>query len=281
MEYIHGTLASDMEGPDRGTFGTPEQDKHLLTQMADIMVQMATIKFDRIGGIHYNEKAQEFEIGVDVETGRGPFSTAKEYFDAVCDREFEFQIDRHVLRQPKMTENLKKIDFMLPLLFKELMPTLSDGKLNETSFGLANLDFGVHNILVDENYNVLAVIDLADVISAPLHVVAQVPRMSNLERSTPGDLEIHHFAVERLKKAGPRIDQFIDLVKDAERRICELEGVRSPGVAAAIYSDGAELVRGLFDHRNGSERMNMRWINGFMYMAASRRIKSAGLAVEP
>ncbi|KAI9764063.1 MAG: hypothetical protein M1835_007654 [Candelina submexicana] len=280
MEYIHGTLASDMEGIERGTFGTPEQDTHLLAQMADIMVQMAACRFDKIGGINYDEKTGEFNIGVDVETGRGPFSTPKEYFQAVCDREFEFQVDRHVLRQRKMTKNLSKMDFMLPLLFKELMPAVLDAESDEATFGLANLDFGVHNILIDEQYNILAVIDLADVISAPLHVLAQVPRMSNLERSTPGDLEINPFAVERLKRAGPRIDRFIDMVRDAEGKVFAENGVRAPGLAAVIYSDGAELVRGLFDHRNGSERMNMRWINGFMHMAAKRRIHSNGLSIE-
>lgn len=105
--------------------------------------------------------------------------------------------------------------------------------------------------------------------------------MSNLGRSTPGDLEIHHFAAERLKKAEPRIDRFIGMIKDAECRATEVDGVPPPGLVAKIYSDGAELVRGLFDHRNGIERLNMKWIDGFMHMAASRRIKSAGMAVEP
>ncbi|KAI9717895.1 MAG: hypothetical protein M1812_004422 [Candelaria pacifica] len=37
--------------PGRGTLGTLKQDTYLLTQMADIMLQMAGCRFDKIGGV--------------------------------------------------------------------------------------------------------------------------------------------------------------------------------------------------------------------------------------
>lgn len=45
----------------------------------------------------------------------------------------------------------------------------------EDTFGLANRDLGPNNLLVDEDFNVVALIDLDFVLSAPLHTVASIP----------------------------------------------------------------------------------------------------------
>ena len=45
----------------------------------------------------------------------------------------------------------------------------------EDDFGLANRDLGLHNLLVDDDFNIKALIDLDFVLSAPRHVGANLP----------------------------------------------------------------------------------------------------------
>ena len=62
----------------------------------------------------------------------------------------------------------------LPLLFSACINAIHHDYM-EKDFGLANRDLGLHNLIVDKEFNVVGLIDLDFVISAPLHVVANLP----------------------------------------------------------------------------------------------------------
>ena len=65
LDYIHGTTADNCNLDQ-------DQSSHVLEQLADIIVDLATHKFEKIGALYINESG-DFEIGRDRETGGGPY----------------------------------------------------------------------------------------------------------------------------------------------------------------------------------------------------------------
>lgn len=101
------------------------------------------------------------------ETALGPFEKPKDYYRAVASHR-----DRRCTAYGESRkENFDRED--LPALFSLCMSVIDD--YAEDTFGLANRDLGPNNLLVDEDFNVVALIDLDFGLSAPLHVVASLP----------------------------------------------------------------------------------------------------------
>ncbi|KAK3169300.1 hypothetical protein OEA41_008683 [Lepraria neglecta] len=151
---------------------TPEQDSHFLRQMAQIQVKLANVRMDRIGSIF--QSSDGFEVGPDVETAQGPFKKPKQYYQAVASHRDK----RSTAYGFFETETLNRGD--LPALFSLCTNSVVDDYTEDT-FGLANRDLGPHNLLIDDDFNVKAMIDLDFVLSAPLHVVASLPHRSYTE----------------------------------------------------------------------------------------------------
>ena len=61
---------------------SPEQDTYLLKQMAEIQVELANVRMGEMGSIF--KSSDGYVFGADVETSQGPFTTPKEYYDAVA-----------------------------------------------------------------------------------------------------------------------------------------------------------------------------------------------------
>jgi aminoglycoside/choline kinase family phosphotransferase len=73
---------------------------------------------------------------------------------------------------------------MLPSILGHLMRTHQEEKSGP--FRLTNRDFGAHNILVNDNFDIVGVIDFDGVMAAPLEAVAQYPILSFLDVDPPG-----------------------------------------------------------------------------------------------
>ncbi|KAL2048955.1 hypothetical protein ABVK25_010808 [Lepraria finkii] len=159
---------------------TPEQDSHYLRQMAQIQVKLANVRMDRIGSIF--QSSDGFEVGPDVETAQGPFEKPKQYYQAVASHRDQ----RSTAYGNFEKENLNRGD--LPALFSLCINSVADD-YNEDAFGLANRDLGPHNLLVDDDFNITALIDLDFVLSAPLHVVANLPHRTYTELD-PGSSDL-------------------------------------------------------------------------------------------
>ncbi|KAL2047627.1 hypothetical protein N7G274_000669 [Stereocaulon virgatum] len=145
---------------------TPDQDSHFLRQMARIQVTLANVRMNRIGSIF--ESPDGFEVGPDVETAQGPYENPKQYYQAVASQRDE----RCAVYGHFETDQFNRGD--LPALFSLCLKSVAD-EYTEDRFGLANRDFGPHNLLVDDDFNIVALFDLDFVLSAPLHVVASLP----------------------------------------------------------------------------------------------------------
>uniref|UniRef100_A0A8H7NNU8 Aminoglycoside phosphotransferase domain-containing protein n=1 Tax=Bionectria ochroleuca TaxID=29856 RepID=A0A8H7NNU8_BIOOC len=181
MSYIHGNAASELrlqkDCPPR-LFRTPEQDRTFRRQMADIQIELAAIQFDRIGSLY--EDGDSFTIGPEPETGDGPWDTAADYYRSWMRHLVE------VAERDADPEVKKKPSFNLPQSFLPLMHQYSIGLTSCGPFRLVNRDFGAHNLLVDDNFNIVGLIDLDGVMAAPIDLVAQFPALTGLDRETPG-----------------------------------------------------------------------------------------------
>lgn len=160
IDYIPGKSAQEQLGK-----ATPEQDTYLLKQMAGIQVELANVRMGEIGSIF--ESSDGYIVGPDIKTNQGPFTIPKEYYDAVATQRNR----RCSLQRATESEKLDAGD--LPLLFSAYINAIPYNYI-EKDFGLANKDLGLHNLIVDKEFKVVGIIDLDFIISAPLHVVANL-----------------------------------------------------------------------------------------------------------
>lgn len=161
MEYIYGQPARDELAN-----ATPDQDAYFLKQMAYFQCKLAEIRFKKIGSIV--QITDGFVIGPDVETGAGPFEKETDYYEAVA---------KHRISRAKRLKLLEKgCSFNgadLFFIFLHVLRSNGDTK-SRSDYGLANRDSGPHNYLVDDDFKVVALIDLDFVIAAPLHCVGRL-----------------------------------------------------------------------------------------------------------
>ncbi|CAG9998138.1 unnamed protein product [Clonostachys byssicola] len=259
MSYIHGNAASELrlqkDCPSR-LFGTPEQDKEFRRQMADIQVQLAAIQFDRIGSLY--EDGDGFTIGPEPETGDGPWDTAADYYRSWV---------RHlvdVAERDADPEMKKRPSFNLPQSFLPLMHQYSIDLTSRGPLRLANRDFGAHNVLVDDNFNIIGLIDLDGVMAAPIDLVAHFPTLTGLDREVPGHKETNPAAIERIVATRPLIADYQRLLASSQQQsVSEDEGAAGAVLADRITSDGATIVYGLSRFAGHQGFVNDKWMGVF------------------
>lgn len=250
IDYIHGTTADNCCLDD-------DQSLRVLEQLADIVVDLATHKFDRIGALCINETG-EFEIGRDIETGGGPYHTAQEYYNAVSKHRFQFYANRYFLTN---LDAKRDAGLHLPSLFNQMMDILTDCAGDHGPFSLTNTDIGFHNILLDGALRIVGMIDCDTVKAAPIHVVAQYPDFSDMIIPRPGLVTKKPMAQKVLAEGTIMFGKFLNMIADAERRT----GEENP-LAIAMDSDGARLFEGLQCYMGHQNWVNIEWIESYWYM---------------
>ena len=97
--------------------------------------------------------------------------------------------------------------FAIPILFKHLISVYGQNS-SRGPFSLTNRDFGAHNLLVNDNFEIIGVIDFDGVMAAPIEVVAQYPSLTGLEREPPGHVETRLLAIDRMKRTEPKLKEY-------------------------------------------------------------------------
>lgn len=256
IEYLHGTVAAELQQAKEcgtGMFGSPEQDRRFWTQMAEYHVQLASLTFDKIGSVH--QDGENFTIGPEIETGEGPWDTPQQYYEAVVRHKMQVaSIDA----PPEVQESAS---FSFPSKFMELMELLQTvDTLNTGKFGLANRDFSAHNVLVDDEFNIVGFIDFDGVMAAPAAVVAQLPELMDLSRPVPGYVETRKMALEYMEEAAHLLERYIELVQAAvaQQEVNTGKKVASD-FADLLASDAASVVQGLNEYGQHRDFINDRW----------------------
>ncbi|KAI1299030.1 kinase-like domain-containing protein [Xylaria venustula] len=241
IEYIHGTTASKL-GEIRSTtypvtYGTPEQDRKFRRQMAKIQAEVLMFQFPKIGSLYYDKDKDDFYIGREIETGRGPWTSSADYYRDLADVLMKEDATRYY-RNPE-----KEKYFCAPLLLSHLMSIHT--KVNKGPYNLINRDFGPHNVLVDNEFNIVGVIDFDGVFAAPPEAVAQYPRFFGLDVEAPGIVATKPAVIKRIEYAKPKLAEYRRLLmeyeaalNDGNATISSLLGSRS----AIIHSGFDDLA---------------------------------------
>ena len=250
LDYIHGTAADRCGLSD-------EQSLSVLEQLADVIVELASHKHDRIGALCIDQTG-EFAIGKDLETGEGPYETAQEYYSAVSKHRFQYYANNYFWTN---LDAKRDAGLHLPSLFNQMMDILTDCSTDRGPFCLTNTDIGFHNILLDKNLKIAGMIDCDTVKAAPIHVLAQYPDFCDMIIARPGLATTKPMAKKVLAEGTLLFNKFLDMVANAERRL----GRETP-IANAMTSDGARLFEGLQDYMGLQSWVNVEWIESYWYM---------------
>ncbi|KAF4341380.1 hypothetical protein FBEOM_4729 [Fusarium beomiforme] len=141
-------------------------DREILDVARILRMEVASMKFLRSKS---SITVPEFFIGSELETGKGLWKFAIEYYNDRANHGL------HVFIHHGSPDIHTTSSFAYPILCKHLMSLYSDSSSNKGRFSLANRDFGAHNLLVDDDFQIFGVIDFDGVMAAPVEVVAQYP----------------------------------------------------------------------------------------------------------
>jgi hypothetical protein len=229
MDYIHGTCAGELFDMKKCTapfFGTPEQDRAFRKHLAEIHVSLTAHQFDKIGGLH--EKEGEVVVGPDLVSGKGPWNRTNDFWKDIV----QFAMKAY----GQMEHDFQDMPYLHRI--PELMQVYG---WNEKKCSLANLDFGAHNLLVNENFEIVGLIGLTDVVAAPLEIAAQLPHDTFLERPVPGEDKLDEADAENLLARWGMINEYILMIDEAAKKYPGIENVQLLGPAMA--SESARIVQ--------------------------------------
>ena len=255
MSYVHGSTAAELrnaKGCKWPLMGTAEQNDRFWQRMAEIQVELAACRFSSIGSLH--QDGESFIIGAEVVTGKGPWTSPDAYYQDVAVHAME-----SVKAAPSASDIQERESLNLPRIFPELMKLYS--KPNQTHFHLVNRDFGIHNVLVNDSFEIVGVIDLDGVIAAPIEIVAQFPVLSGLQRPIPGfeKWEKRPAALAWMTKAASSLGRYVERMLHAAHRLAPEVGE----VPGWMLSDAACIVQGMQAYQQHDVQLNENWMGVF------------------
>ena len=270
MEYIHGITAADLQerGPgsrapfgtlEQDYFGTPEQDQTFRRQLAAIQVELSLVQFDLIGSLYQDLETQEFYIGPDCQTNQGPWNSAKQYYHDLAIHAY-----RRAARLAP-TDVQDDLSFGLPFVFEKTIGLYTDPSLDRGPFGLANRDFGVNNVLVDENFTILAIIDLDGLMSAPIEVQAQFPGLAGLDLAPPFHQETLPLAIKRAPVVRQNLLKYQEYLQDREDEIGH-----HVGIGQVILSEASVAFCGLMEYNQLQLHVNQKWMYSLLRLTRNK-----------
>ncbi|SPQ21223.1 9af30532-7a5b-49fa-85a3-9d7538ffefe9 [Thermothielavioides terrestris] len=204
LEYFHGNTAEEVSASYPGDHeGIPAQfQEKFWRQVATIMTQLAAIRLPKIGSI-FRDGANSFVVGPLVETGTGPYDSAAEFY-----------ADYPLALRKSFGEKVVAGDEELVQAFRSVAasfqrPSASDGDGPIEGFGLANYDLNPNNILVDREFNVLAVIDWDTVVAVPDAALYRFPFLMGVGCAVPGVVDTHPAVLKR-QELGLRFAEVVE-----------------------------------------------------------------------
>ncbi|EGC48944.1 conserved hypothetical protein [Histoplasma capsulatum var. duboisii H88] len=168
MDCLRGNVGMDlnMEIPS-------EHKTSVFTRLADIHIEMSTIQLPKIGTIAGINDDGSYRQGPIPGLG-GPFETAAEFFRA-WSAKVEFGLSQDQLKEAagSFADELSASASS----FKQLVNDLAGGLSirNDGPFPLCHGDFGHNNIIFDDKYRLLGVIDWEGAFAGPWEISGEFP----------------------------------------------------------------------------------------------------------
>ena len=260
MDYIHGTVASELRVAKTcapGLFGTPDQDRKFRQQMADIQVELSLFEFNHIGSLYQDDKTSDFFIGPEVETGKGPWVSSADYYNDSADHALQ------VCLTDARLDVRNSPSFVIPIVFKHLISLSCYDTSKGGPFSLTNRDFGAHNLLVNDDFEIVGMIDFDGIIAAPIEVVAQYPALTGLDRPPPGHVETKPLALDRIKRTESQLKEYQSLIEIAEAGKAGGRNAQDR-IADKMLSDAASVYQGLQEYASHQKFVNEDWMEAYL-----------------
>lgn len=164
MECIEGNMLYDLGGPN---VLTEEQQIKLRKSIASIQCKLSNATLDKLGCLILKSNGN-IDIGpLPAHFGfKGPFDSIADYFLSWTMHNTSFK-NLAQLKDPKLIRAAESFPHRLKLATETLMPTR-----NSCNYPIVHPDFLMHNILLDDRYEVVGVIDWEFAHTAPIEVFA-------------------------------------------------------------------------------------------------------------
>lgn len=263
IEYINGNTAEEVArnhpGEHHGGIPAHLQEK-FWRHIAKIMIQLASIRLPQIGSIT-RDGLDSFVVGPLVETGTGPYSSATEFY-----ADYPLALSKSLGEQPASGQDeLVQAFHSLAVFFPSSMARVGCG--SSQGFGLANYDLNPNNVLVDREYNVLAVIDWDSVVSLHDAALYHFPFLMGISCAVPG-VAATNLAVMKREQLSR---QFAEIVEEVGQ---ELAGKDQQGAnkgpkylltKAGLFSKEAVTFRSLIYIKMRQGWVNNSWLQGLKW----------------
>lgn len=252
MEYIHGTTADKLRetlGYGENEFGSIRENISFRRELAKIQVELASKKFNRIGRPR--------------PAANGGYEVASTPTESTHDSSAEFyrRLTSSLLRDASArgATVFDEISLCIPALFQRLVDYWST---HQGPFGVALTGLGAHNVLVNENFEVQAVIHPDGLIAVPLEIQAQMPLCMGLQPPPPRSLATSVADLSRITEEWERAREYISYLKAADRaHYAEtLRDADDAPLHSAVLTPAAVIYQGLVEYRNFRENIDRKWI---------------------
>ncbi|KAK4104232.1 hypothetical protein N658DRAFT_565110 [Parathielavia hyrcaniae] len=243
-----------------GFYGNTLQDVAPdMCRLPVIQAEVATMEFPHIGSICSVSEDGEPVIGrlstapAEGLANPGPFSSAAEYFTAVG----EAALSKPDFRVGDPKQASHSPPQLGPLVFLDIVQKttlFADDDHPGQPFPLNHMDLGTQNILVDDAFHFLAVIDWEFAQTAPWqvnHYPMPFPLLSSEQRNNTILRDPDHIAHGNVSRQAAARHMYARKFREAEERLCAEQG-RVIGQSFACVLDGAaSKVYGRFTRLRG------------------------------
>lgn len=145
---------------------------HIITQWTMAQAQLATLAYPKIGSINTITESGQPVIGklstaaAEGLDPQGPFSTTNEYFTALG----QAALRRAELQEHERNQDLASFSRLGAFVFLDIVQTTGLFSSSQDSFPVNHMDLGPQNIIFDDEFNLLGIIDWELTQTAPLQV---------------------------------------------------------------------------------------------------------------
>ncbi|KEZ43661.1 hypothetical protein SAPIO_CDS4269 [Scedosporium apiospermum] len=262
LGYVHGNTAEEVARSFPGGHeGIPEQfEEKFWRQFAEVMIQLASVRMPKIGSITRDEAdPTKYVVGPLVETNSGPYESAAEFYT-----HYPLALGNKLRAEGEQADGQDEVLAAFRTLSASFRNNEAEGHHTET-FGLANYDLNANNILVDREFNILAVIDWDSVIAVPDAALYRMPFLMGVACPIPGVVDNHPAVIRRLL-LGRRFTRVVEDV-GCEQNIGEdTKWPRFLFTQTGFSSKEATAFRSLTYVKMGQEEVNGRWLTALRWL---------------
>ncbi|KAF1948850.1 hypothetical protein CC80DRAFT_540719 [Byssothecium circinans] len=164
MQCIEGNMIFDLGGLD---VLTDEQNAKLRDSIASIQCRLADASLSKLGSLVLKPNGDTDISPLPASFGfEGPFHSMADYFFSWADHNTSFK-NSHQLREPSLRQAADSFPRRLRSTVEKVIPAG-----HSSNYPIVHPDFQMHNLLLNDEYEIVGVIDWEHAHSAPIEAFA-------------------------------------------------------------------------------------------------------------